>query len=307
MCKIKDINIKLDMKSIIKMGFAAIIGLALTSCIKSGDLKLDPVPDIAFSYTSQGFTLTFNSTVEGVSDIVWKTSDGGSGTGSTLTHTFPKPDTYWVEMRGNYKGVNQTVSAKIRVAKQAKVKMDDNSVEDWNNVTYTDFVFTGKEPGTSPIVEGKFDYDVNFVYLYLAFDTSVDSECDADKAVLAIAFDVDADLNTGFLYEDKIGSEYLVEGALTGSDPWFDVHPGRAGADWWDDAEDKLKAGVVFGHKQMEGNICKAEFAFDRNLYGITSTKMMLLFILMNAGWNDVDTMQREGDKYITLLMDKME
>lgn len=295
------------MKSIINKVLTAIASLALTSCIKSGNLELDPVPDIAFSYTSQGFTLTFSSTVEGVSDIVWKTSDGGSGTGAVLTHTFPKPDTYWVEMRGVYKGVNQTVSAKVRVAKQAKVKMDDKSVEDWDKVTYKDFVFIGNEPGKSPIIEGKFDYDVNFIYLYLAFDTSVDSKCDADKAVLAIVLDVDADLSTGFLYNDKIGSEYFVAGALTANERWFDVQPGKAGADWWSDANEKLKAGVVFGHKQMDGNICKAEFAFDRNLYGITSTKMMLLFILMNSDWNGVDTMQRDGNEYITLLLDKME
>lgn len=295
------------MKQIKILAFSALAGLALTACIKSGDLNLDPVPDIGFTYTSKGFTLTFNSSVEGVSDIAWKTSDGGSGTGATLTHTFPKTDTYWVEMRGTYKGVSQNVSAKVRVAKEAKVKMDDKSISDWENVNDPDFVFKSKDPGKLPIVIGKFDYDVNYIYLYLEFDTTVSPNCDAANAVSGILLDIDADLNTGFLYQDKIGSEYFVVGKLTSEKRWFQVQTGEAGDDWFGDAVPELKAGLVFGHQQQDGNIYKAEFALDRNLYRLTSTKMMLYFLLMDSGWGGVDNFKSGDTEYITLSMDKME
>jgi len=176
------------MKTIKLSGLIALTVLLLSSCVHLGDLNLDPVPDIGFSVEHNGLTLTFVSTKSNTSDVKWKTSDGGSETGETMTHTFPEPGTYWIEMSGIYDGVPQTVSTKILVAKASKVSMTDGTVADWENVTYPDFQLTGSEPG-SPIKKVKIDYDANYVYYYMELDVTVNPGADETSHILSVRID----------------------------------------------------------------------------------------------------------------------
>jgi hypothetical protein len=63
---------------------------SMTSCIHEGDLDLAAVPDIGFTYTSNGLTLTFTSATAEATNLTWKVSDGGTGSGDEFVHKFEK-------------------------------------------------------------------------------------------------------------------------------------------------------------------------------------------------------------------------
>ena len=131
-------------KILLLLGVAAMCSLP-TACVHLGDLELEPVPDIAFSYEIDGLSYSFASTTPGTSNITWNVLGQGTGSGETFKFTFPKPGSYWVSMTGTYNGEEQTVSTKLLVAKASVVKLDDNSVADWEKVTYPDFYFPGQK------------------------------------------------------------------------------------------------------------------------------------------------------------------
>lgn len=294
------------MKTFKIMGIVALSIITLSSCVKLGNLNLEPVPDIAFTVAHSGLTLTFTSSVDNTSNISWTTSDGGSGTGDALTHTFPEPDTYWVQMTGTYNGTPQTVSAKILVAKPALVSMTDGTVADWDNVQYEDFMFLGEEPGESPIVIGKLDYDANWIYFYMEMDVTKNEGCTDETHIMSIKVDSDDDPSTG-MSTSGIGAEYLMEGHLYGEEPWYDFYSYDAAADDWAWIEDPTFAGegLVIGHYEMDGDIMKIEWAYSRQKFQITSTSVSLAEKIYDEDWNDADIFYQDGSKALHIMMDK--
>lgn len=286
---------------IIIAGFAF---LAAIACVTEGDLQLDPVPNISFDYESDGLTLTFYCTVDGVSNISWSISDGGSGSGETMVHTFDSPATYWVQMTGTYNGETQSVSSQVVVAKSSVISIEDGSFDDWDLVTYEDFQLTGS--GSGPIIEGKVDYDGNYIYFYIAFDTTVEENCDASSSIIDFFIDVDGDSSTGYSIND-IGCEHMVEGQITVDDPWWGVY--GAGDDYspWSgvDESSDLASGFLPGYWEQVGDICYMEFALSRKTFEMTDTLAAVSFCLMNADWSDVDYLYYDGSPGIYISMDK--
>ncbi|MBQ5528669.1 MAG: hypothetical protein IIU05_06440, partial [Bacteroidales bacterium] len=72
------------MKKIITLLSIAAMAV-LSSCIREGDLDLDPVPDIAFDYTCDGLNLTFKSVTENTTDVKWEIIKTKDGSAETLT------------------------------------------------------------------------------------------------------------------------------------------------------------------------------------------------------------------------------
>ena len=278
----------------------SVIIFSLSSCIKEGDLELDPVPEIGFTYTSEGLTLTFESTGEGISDVSWTISDGATGTGESLEHTFDKPDSYWISMTGTVHGEEQTVSTKIIVAKAALVSMDDNSIADWDNVNYSDFQFAGG----SSIIKGKLDYDANYVYFYMELDGNVNPKATVTSHILSMAIDNDANLSTGLDF-GGLGAEYLLEGQIYGGEVWTDFY-NYTGGDWWENITDPTFAdGMTIGHSEVDGGVLKIEWAFSRKTFGINSTSFGLYWNVYDEDWADADIMEYNGDSAILINMDK--
>ena len=151
---------------------------ALSSCVHLGDLELEPVPDIAFTYTqNSGLEFTFTSSVEGTTNVGWEVIgiEGATATGDSFTYNFPEPGTYWVRMTGTYNGGEQTFTGKIAVDWAATISFKDGSLDDWDLVTKPEYIFHGGDTDNYPtqaepiLVEGKFDYDANYIYVYASF------------------------------------------------------------------------------------------------------------------------------------------
>ncbi len=292
------------MKTIKLSGLIALTVLLLSSCVHLGDLNLDPIPDIAFSVEHNGLTLTFASTSANTSDVKWKTSDGGAESGETMTHTFPEPGTYWIEMSGTYEGVPQTVSTKILVAKPAKVSMTDGTVADWEKVTYPDFQLTGAEPG-SPIQKVKIDYDANYVYYYMELDVTANPAADEYSHILSVRIDSDDDTSTG-MSTGGVGADYLMEGNVY-EGGWYDFYKYSAADDDWSYIEDAdfYEKGIVIGHRVVTDNIMKVEWAYSRSIFGITYTSYSFYMKAYDGDWSDADIVYFNGSKTIHIAMDK--
>lgn len=249
----------------------------LSSCVRKGDLDLDPVPDIAFEYTCNGLTLTFTSVVPNTTDVKWEIVGQTEGSGDTFTYTFPKPGTYWIKMSGKYNGREQVVAGKILVAKPSPVKLDDDSFDDWNEVNYEDFKFVGDDG----ISYGKFDYDADYVYFFVAMDTTIPG-CTPDGAIMNMRLDTDDLTGTG-MSTKGLGCDWYLEGNFwKADDPW---------ADWYDCVSgDTVYADgmpIEMGTLKQEGDMVYFEFALSRKIYGITGSSMGIFFKFYTEDWED--------------------
>lgn len=278
----------------------------LSSCVRMGDLDLAPVPDIAFDYTSDGLTLTFNSVIENTSDVKWEIikAKGGSaetlatGAGDTYTYTFPVPDTYWIKMSGVYEGEEQVVSGKILVAKPSVVKLDDDSFEDWDAVQYPDFQLVGDDGKTW----GKFDYNADYVFFLVALDTTIPG-CTADGAIMNMRIDADDLTGTG-MSTKGLGCDWYLEGNF-----WND---NERWADWYDCASgDTVPASdempIELGTKKVEGDTVFFEFALPRKKYGIKGSSVGIYFKFYTEDWEDAVYMTCGGKTTYHFALDKTE
>ena len=283
---------------------------ALSSCVHLGDLELEPVPDIAFTYTqNSGLEFTFTSSVEGTTNVGWEVIgiEGATATGDSFTYNFPEPGTYWVRMTGTYNGREQTFTGKIAVDWAATISFKDGSLDDWDLVTKPEYIFHGGDTDNYPtqaepiLVEGKFDYDANYIYVYASFDVTARADINVDSHRFDFYLDVDADTSTGNLdMGDRLGVEYIIQANFFNDEEGsFSVMDGT-----WetpDNAAD-LAQYILIGDKNVEGDIASIEFKVSRADFGITGTKVGIGLKIENNDWTDFDALlDKDGNQGIVL------
>lgn len=283
---------------------------ALSSCVHLGDLELEPVPDIAFTYTqNSGLEFTFTSSVEGTTNVGWEVIgiEGATATGDSFTYSFPEPGTYWVRMTGTYNGGEQTFTGKIPVDWAATISFKDGSLDDWDLVTKPEYIFHGGDTDNYPtqaepiLVEGKFDYDANYIYVYASFDVTARADINVDSHRFDFYLDVDADTSTGNLdMGDRLGVEYIIQANFFNDEEGsFSVMDGT-----WetpDNAAD-LAQYILIGDKNVEGDIASIEFKVSRADFGITGTKVGIGLKIENNDWTDFDALlDKDGNQGIVL------
>lgn len=285
------------MKHRILLGLAAIASLLASSCVHLGDLELEPVPDISFEYVCDGLSYTFTSNVPGTSNVSWNVLGQGTGNGDSFKFTFPKPGSYWVSMTGTYNGQEQTVSTKLLVAKPSVVKLDDNTVSDWDKVNYPDFYFYGNN-GLGYV---KFDYDAN--YLYFLYVLKEGPGYGFDQAILNIRLDADDNAATGYSTKG-LGVEWYYEGTLWSHDPWNCMYTPADLENGTEPADMPIKLGfrgVVDGYTMFE-------FGLSRKDYGVNTTTCALFTQFYTEGWDGAESFKdKDGNTSIHLSLDKSE
>ena len=283
---------------------------ALSSCVHLGDLELEPVPDIAFTYTqNSGLEFTFTSSVEGTTNVGWEVIgiEGATATGDSFTYNFPEPGTYWVRMTGTYNGGEQTFTGKIAVDWAATISFKDGSLDDWDLITKPEYIFHGGDTDNYPtqaepiLVEGKFDYDANYIYVYASFDVTARADINVDSHRFDFYLDVDADTSTGSLdMGERLGVEYIIQANFFNDEEGsFSVMDGS-----WetpDNAAD-LAQYILIGDKNVEGDIASIEFKVSRADFGITGTKVGIGLKIENNDWTDFDALlDKDGNQGIVL------
>jgi len=241
---------------------ALIAAVNFSSCKKDSS---EPAPFVFYSVSVDGPTVTFTNKSEGAASCEWDFGDGTTSTEESPVHTYPGKGKYVPTLYAiAANGVKGEASTVLQIAKTSSIKLDDNSLSDWDTVTYN-VVVAG--PNSGNFIKAKYDYDGNYVYVYFEQNTT-----HAAGNIYDLYIDADLDITTGYLTgEIKNGAyEVLLEGTIL--DDWLDPYyfTGNDQAAFSYDSQ-SINEFYQVGTIQQTGSVQKFEFALSRSkIKGLT-------------------------------------
>jgi hypothetical protein len=279
--------------------FASLI--LILSCSKEGEYTLTETAPMDFKTYYNGLTVTFVNKSENATAISWNFGDNTTEvTGDSVEHTYATIGNYVIAMNGTVEGKAYQFNTVLRVDKASFISLTDDSFDDWDLVTYPDFELQGKDH----VIGGKVDYDANYVYMYIEYDTAgTNGLASLEGAIMDLYMDVDNTGSTGF--SSAIGADLLFEGNIpTG---WFDYYTflGTDQSQWnWeyftmDDA-------IFMGHSEESENSVKMEFALSREKLNINRDAFGFTLILNYSDWSgEAGSLAKDNETKIIMKMDK--
>jgi hypothetical protein len=275
--------------------------MLLLSCGKEGDYTLTETAPMDFKTYYNGLTVTFVNKSENATAISWNFGDNTSEMpGDSVSHTYASIGNYVINMNGTVQGKPYQFNTVLRVDKASVVSLTDDSFDDWDLVTYPDFQLEGKDH----VIGGKVDYDANYVYIYLEYDTvGTNGLAPLEGAIMDLYMDVDNSGSTGF--SSAIGADYLYEGNI--QTDWFDYYSflGTDQSQWnWnyftmDDA-------IIPGYSEESESSVKMEFAVSREKLKITKDAFGFTLILNYSDWSgEAGSLAKDNETKIMVKMDK--
>jgi hypothetical protein len=283
--------------------FAAAIVLLILSCSKEGEYTLTETPPLDFRTYYNGLTVTYANATQGATNISWDFGDGSSVvSGDSVEYTYATIGNYVITMNGTVDGKSYSMRTVLKVDKASVVNLEDGSFSDWAGVTYPDFLLSGK----GAIDTAKVDYDANYIYIYVEFDSIAENAGLADH-IFGVYMDVDNSVATGFSMKE-MGVDYGCEGSIYGG--WFapskvDLAVGDPG---WPFVGFENENAVKPGYITKEGNTIKMEFGISREVFTINSDAMSFSMSIMNSDWSDVGNLVTPLPEYsekIPVMMNK--
>lgn len=320
----------MNMKKFIIFSFLALtMSLFCASCVHKGDLNIEPAPKIDFSLTKvEGYTYTLTNISKDATNVKWAilTFKGSEktvvceGTGDSYTFTFPAIGTYWIQMSATREGREETIYTTKLIDKASVIKLDDGTFDDWNEITKPEFMMKGEwctssvpeadREGKNAFVDGKFDYDGDYVYFFVrvnegyAGDPMAHMEGGDDGNCFHLMINSDGDLGTTGSTQGDDGYEYYSEFGFWNGDAWAEFIDTSSGWGSLPDGEqEKLRPGFVYGTTQIiDGKYC-FEFGIDRAIFGINKPAFGVCFQI-TAGWDDCDALvDAEGNTDIVFQL----
>lgn len=186
--------------------------------------EAEPEADILYQVSIEDKTVTFTNETTGAVAYRWDFGDGATSTETSPVHTYPDKGKYVPTLYATTSGGRESEgSTVIYIAKTSPVKLNDNTLADWDNVTQYEVV-TGA--GEKFFHKAKVDYDAQYIYLYLEV-TSQETNGD----IYDIYLDTDNNPTTGYMMEiPEAGYDVLLEGSILGN--WLDAfnHKGAQNA-----------------------------------------------------------------------------
>lgn len=287
------------MKTIIykSMLFAFVVIMA-AGCAKSLDYPDIPEQEAFFSYEANSYVVNFTNESKVKGTYKWDFGDGSTSTEENPTHNFGKKGKYLVTLTVTGNGSTVEASTVMLLDKTTTIKLDDNSVADWDNIT-KNVVISG--PDGMGVKKGKFDYDANYIYIYIEQASTI-----ADGTIFSIFLDTDTTKSTGFILGafPGVGAEKYFEGQVATSEPWFDTYNYSGGGPDW--AWDYVQAGEFYkvGHVEESDGLLKYELAISRTkISGLSNEAVRLAIIVMDSGWSDFGYMpDKESSGYLLMM-----
>jgi hypothetical protein len=291
------------MKTIKISKYTAILMIILSvSCKKEGSYTLSETPPLDFKSYYDGLTVTFANQVKNASSVTWNFGDKtATATGDSIEHKYASTGNYLISMTANVDGQPWTMHTILRVDKPSVIKLDDESLDDWAGVTYPDFQLEG----TDHMIKGKVDYDANFVYVYIEYNTSGTNDlATLQGAIMDLYMDNDNSLSTGF--SSSLGADLLYEGNIpTG---WFDFYTflGTDQSQWSWTGPSSIKNAITMGHGEEVGDTVRMEFGLSRDALKITKDVFGFKLVLNYSDWSgEAGSLSKDNDTRIVMHMDK--
>lgn len=241
----------------------AVASSVFSSCKKD---NYTPKTDLLYAIDVDGATATFTVKTEGVTDYRWDFGDGTSSIEAKPTHTYPGKGKYVPTLTASVNGKSAEASTVLRIAKVSPVKINDNSLADWDAVT-KDVVTLGPNKGV--VNKVKFDYDGNYIYVYMEM-----ARKKADADIFDFYIDSDNSTATGLLtgtYTEG-GYDILLEGQLltNGVDIFYHNSTNQNAFAF---AQQSIADAITVGTIQEAAGITKFEMRIARGkLKGLTGT-----------------------------------
>ncbi len=270
------------MKRLNQYKIFAVIAFAaffLSACVKLSDIK-PPEIDVVYSTEVDGFTVKFINQTQGGVSYKWDFGDGASSEEESPTHTYAVKGKYVPTLYVTTKSGNVVEgSTVLRISKTSPVKLNDNTFDDWNDITNNAYTFN---VAGNAFKAAKFDYDGSFVYFYFEMKRTL-----ADNDIFDFYLDTD-NQSTGYATADFPGAgiDVLIEGQiLATTDSWADmliyVGPG------WNWEAQSVSGFYTIGTVKEENGLLKFEGKFDRaKIKGLTGTGMKLGVMATKNDWS---------------------
>jgi hypothetical protein len=278
--------------------------LIFFSCNKEGHYALTETPPLDFRSYYNGLTVTFANATKGASNISWDFGDTTDVVpGDSIEHTYAHIGNYVITMNGTLEGKSYVFHTMLRVDKASVISLDDGSFDDWKKVVYPDFLISGK----GAVDTAKVDYDANYLYIYVEFD-SIAPNAGLIDHIFGVYMDVDNSVSTGFSLKG-MGVDYGCEGNIYG-EGWFSpsiVDLANGDPSWPFVGFDNTKA-IKSGYITKVGNTIRMEFGISREVFKINSDVLSFSMSIMNSDWSDVGNLVTplpDFDEKITVRMDK--
>ena len=265
-------------KNIIKITGLALFGMLLFPCCKKNSSVAAPDPFYAVSV--DGFSVTFTNQTKGAASYKWDFGDGSTSTDQSPTHTYSSKGKYVPTLYAtNSGGATKEASTVLYISKGSKIRMDDNTLSDWDTVTHN-VVMAG--PNSGNFIQAKYDYDGNNVYIYFEQHAAK-----ADGDIYDLYVDADNDPKTGLITADIPNGAYevLLEGTIFNK--WLDsyYHTGDQ-TSFGGYAPVTLSEYYTVGAYEESGGVLKFEFALKRSkIKGLTGQGMKIGVQVFSAGF----------------------
>jgi len=247
----------------------SILIIALIAAVNFASCKKDsakPEPFVFYSVSVDGATVTFTNKSTGTATYEWDFGDGTTSTEENPVHTYPGKGKYVPTLYATFSsGEKAEASTVLHIAKVSSIKLDDNSLSDWDTITHN-VVLAGDNSGN--FIKAKFDYDGNYVYLYFEQNTTK-----ADGNIYDVYLDADNDITTGLLSGDIPGGAYevLLEGTVF--DGWLDPYYfiGSDQQNFGNYQPQSISEFYKMGDVEQDGSVQKFEWAISRSkIKGLT-------------------------------------
>lgn len=277
------------------LALTLVTGLLVTSCGNDGD---DPAPitgEALFTYVTNGLVVTFTNTsdVSGEVTYAWDFGDGESSTEKDPVHTYALKGEYTVKLTVfDANDEPHVISTKVKVDKETRISLTDNSFDDWDSVIEEKFLMSSGGDLAGIVTKAKVDYDANYIYMYLEFNGTIEYGYWFD-----VYFDIDNDTLTGsrgWIWP-TMGGDYLVEGqfsiSTTEDFTSFYFDPEAAQDEWaWLDDKPFPTGYATQGHIANIGENGAIEIGFKRDKVPSLSNDVISIAVFLSdpESWADV-------------------
>lgn len=240
----------------------------------------EPLPDVVYSLEVDGNDVAFKNETEGENSYKWDFGDDATSTEENPVHTYPGKGKYVATLYVTTPaGKVLEGSTVIRISKTTPVKLNDNSLADWDDITANVITPTGAGNAIKTV---KLDYDGNMVYIYLEMTGRR-----SDGPIFDFYLDTDNNSTTGLLTNSypEGGYDVLMEGQILSD--WFDVfyHTGAQSSFTFD--QQSISEPYKVGTVAEQNGLLKFECGLVRSkLKNLTGTGLRIAIVATKSDWS---------------------